>query len=233
MFQSLLEVHVIVGLVSGLVRFLYASSCRCVVVSHSEAYHRAVGHLDRSLHESFPECSPSDNNAAVLVLYSPRDDFGCRGGVFIDEDDNLPVNHPSPSVGFPLVAWDIPTVGIDYEVAVGQELVGYFLSRHQIPTPVVLEVEDEVEGLSGILPLVSLTQRVDGCCYLFVSVSAESSESDISYSWLYEISGVHGFHGYLVALYPELYRFALASPLDADLHHGPFLSTETFHDVSP
>ena len=71
MFEAFFNVHGIVKRFTFLIRFLYATARRRVVMGYREADHAAVSKVYRTLYKAFTERSAADDLATVLILDSP------------------------------------------------------------------------------------------------------------------------------------------------------------------
>ena len=70
-----------------------------VVMGYGEPYHGTVGQVDGPLDEALAEGTATYHNAAVMVLDGSRDDFRSRGGIAVDEDDDLTFGEQSAAAG--------------------------------------------------------------------------------------------------------------------------------------
>ena len=217
------DIHVVALLVPLRVRLLDAASAGGVVAGHGEAYHRPVGEHEGFLHEPLAERAATHDEPAVLVLDGPGDDFGGRGGIFVHEDDDAPFAETSRTLGAVLTIRGTQSLGIDDEVAFGQELPGDVRGGIQVSASVLLQVEDEV---LHALP----AQFVDGIRHLLVAGTAEAGQADQSDAGGGHVGGIHGGDGNLVALHGEVQPGGLSAAHDAEAHFRAFRPAQAAHD---
>ena len=69
MLVSVQQVGLIIGVVTGLIRFLNAAARRSIVAGYGEPDHTTVGESNLLLYKAFTEGSAPDNSGAVVVLH--------------------------------------------------------------------------------------------------------------------------------------------------------------------
>ena len=77
------DVHVVLFLLAGNVRFLYATARRHVISRNCEAQHAAVAEFYGLLHQSLAECAPSYDSGAVVILHGTRENLTGRRAFLI------------------------------------------------------------------------------------------------------------------------------------------------------
>ena len=222
MLVSFLDVHSVVLLVALGVGLLNASTRRCVVVSHGEAYHRAIVKLDRALHESLAKRAATYDGAAVLVLHCTRQYLGSRSCIFVDKHVNLALCKASVARSTIFHASLGASFGVDDEVVLLKELLYYLHRCLQIASAIVLKVDDEVAHAVGL-------QRVDSLHKLAVGGCTKRADTYVSQVWAYHVVGINRIYGYLAACHGEVEQFVDATALDAELYLRTTWTTQTSH----
>ena len=143
------EVELVFLALAFLVGFLYAAARRGVVARCGEAYHGAVGEWEGALDETLAEGAAPDDEAAVVFLDCPREDFGSRGRVLVDHDDEAVDGDGAGVLDVEVCGGGVEAFceydGIAFTEEFGGELVG----RAEVSAAVAGEVENEVAHAQG------------------------------------------------------------------------------------
>ena len=126
------------------IRFLYASSRRCVVSGNGEPDHRVVVEWYRLLHESLAKRAAPDDGGAVVVLHGSREYFRCRCRCLVDEHYERYMLIRPTSVAAVFLSWRFPSLGIYDESSLGQEFICHLISRVEESSEVAPQVDDQV-----------------------------------------------------------------------------------------
>ena len=70
-FAAVVTVEQIILVLNGVVviRFLYSTACWSVITCYGKTYHRAVGQLERTLYKALAECTATNDETTVPILY--------------------------------------------------------------------------------------------------------------------------------------------------------------------
>ena len=185
--------------------------------------HRTVIKRNGALHQSFAKASASHHHAAVLVLYGSSHNLCCTCRELIDQHHHLAFHQFAVALRTVFLPLAGSARRVDDEVVVCQELIGYLHGRLQIATAVLLQVHDKVFHTFAL-------QVFHGCHELVVSGGTETADAYVAHTGTYQVIGVEGLHGNLVASYRERELVTDASAHDAQQHLRPFGSTQPAHD---
>ncbi len=105
---------------------------------HGDAYLRAVEEVYGTLHEALAEGAAAYDDAAVLVLHGTGENLCCRGGELVDEDGDVARAHLAVALGGVLPAAGVEALGVDDEVAGGEDLIEYVDGSLEVSAAVLL-----------------------------------------------------------------------------------------------
>ena len=177
----------------------------------------------RTLHQSLAEGSATNHYTTVLILDGSGNNLCGRSCKLIGKHYHLALAPSAVSLRLVLLAWSCTTAGINDEIALLQELVGYLSRSLKIASAIILKVEDKV--LHSLL-----FQRIHRYCYLFMTGKTEASQSDVSDARTNHIRRIHGGYRNLVTLHLECKLVLDATAHDGKIHRGSLRTTKALHD---
>ena len=208
---------VAVGVGTLVVGALDAAADGGEVAGCGETHLSAVAQGEHALYQAFAEGAAADEGAAVPILHGAGDDFGGRGGAFVDENDEVALAEVSATVGVVVLARGAAAFLVDNELAALEELVGEGAGDVEEAAGVATEVEDE--GLHALLleTAAGFVEFTDGG-------AGEAREADVADGGVGHEPGVDGVDGYAVAGDFEVVDGSLAEDVEVD--DGAFLAAE-------
>ena len=209
---------------SVFIGFLYAAARGRVVAGGGEPHERPVEQFQFALHQSFAEGAASDDNAPVPVLYGSRYDFAGRCRVFIYQYGQLPVFIVAVAGGQCFLPVLVQPFGVDNELSFAEELVGQLDGRSEVSAPVALQVEYEMAHALCAEGIESAAVFLHGC-------RSEAVYLDVADAVVYQVAGVDGVDGNLVADDFERKQFPFVPAQHAYVHFRTPRAAQTFHNV--
>jgi len=155
-------------------------------------------------------------------LQGARYYLGRRGRVLVDEHHHAPSLEAAPALGAVVHAWRGAPLGVDDEVALGQELARHVDGGLQVSPAVVLQVEHEALHALPLKPGHGLEQ-------LGVGGGAEAAYAHVAHAGAYDVCRVDGLDGYLVACDGEREPLAHAPAHHAEAHLGALGPAQAAH----
>ena len=223
MLVTLVQIHRIIQSVTFLIWLLDASAARRIVMGDGETNLAAIIEGQRTLHQSLAEGSATNHYATVLILDGSGNNLGGRSGKLIGEHHHLAIAPSAVSLRLVFLARRCTTAGINDEIALLQELVGYLSRSLKIASTIILKVEDKI--LHSLL-----FQRIHRYCYLFMTGKTEASQSDVSDARTNHISRIHRSYRNFIALYLEDEFILDATAHDGKVHRCSLRTTKALHD---
>ena len=217
---------VAIGVGAFVVGALDAAAGRGIVARRGETYLTAVGEGHHALDETLAERAATDECAAVPILDGAGDDFGGRGGAFVDEDDEgvwvFAVGaEVAAAVGVEVLVGSATAFLIDDELAAVEEFVGEVAGDVEEAAGVAAEVENKGEHALFFERFEGFVEFVDGG-------AGEACEADVTDGGVGHEVGVNGVDGDFVACDLEVVDSALTEDVEVD--DGAFFSTEVVED---
>ena len=216
-------IHVIGIAVAVFVGFLNATAHRSVITGNGETQLRAVGQVERALHQSFSERAPSDDDTAVVILNGTGNDFCGRGGIFVHQHGYFAIFKTTVSFGFVFRIRSAAAFGVNNQVVLVQKLVGNVDCCAQIAATVLLQVQNQVFHSLFF-------QFVHRLFQLFMRFCAEAADPDQTRLRSNHIGGIYRSHRNLVAFYIKLQHLVNTIAHDAQTHDGTFRTFQAAHD---
>ena len=105
--------------------------------------HRTVGQVDGALYQSLAKGATTHYDATVVVLNGTGDNLCCRGGIAVNQHDDLSFLEQTTATCRIVRAVYATSFGIDDEAAAIQQLVGDLYSCLQVAAAILLKVEDK------------------------------------------------------------------------------------------
>ena len=223
MLVTVVEIHRIIQSVSLLIRLLDASAARRIIMGDGEANLAAIIEAERTLHHSLAEGSATYHYSTILILDGSGNNLCGRSCKLIGKHYHLTLAPSSVSLRLVLLTGSCTTTGINDEISLLQELVGYLSRCLKVAATIILEVEDKVFHSL-------LFQRIHRYCYLFMTGKTEASQSDVSDSRTNHIRCIHRGYRNLIALHLESKLVLDATAHYGKIHRGSLRTTKALHD---
>ena len=189
----------------------------------SEADHRSVRHIDRSLYKSLAKGATPNDHSSVLILNGSRDNLCSRSRIAIDEHNDLTFLELAAAIGRVLRSWGLPSLSINNQVTFLQKLVGNIDGSFQIATTILLQIENEVLH-------TSFPQHIETLDKLTISRSAEISDTYIADSRTNHIAGIYRLNWNLVAHHREHQTILNTMTHDTKVHFRALRTTQALHN---
>ena len=136
--QTIIDIHLIVFLLTFLVRFLDAATRGREIVGNGQTNHRAVRQVDGTLNQSLAEGATSNDNTTIMILNGTRHDFSRRGRIAVNQYDNLSFLEQAITFGLIFHTFHSTSFSINNERILLQQFAGNVDSSLQITTTILL-----------------------------------------------------------------------------------------------
>ena len=186
--------------------------------------HRAVRQIDRTLDKTLSESTTAYNDTTILILNGSSDNLCGRRRITIYKDDDLTREEGSTAIGSIFRARHSPTLCIDNEVALLQELLGNVDCSLQISAAILLQIEDEISHSL-------LTQLIQALQEFLMGRSTEVTNTDIADARANHIGGINRLDGNLITDNSKLQHILDTLTNDAQVDLRAFRATQTLHDL--
>ena len=223
MLVTVVEIHRIIQSVALLIRLLDASAARRIIMGDGETNLAAIIEGKRTLHQSLAEGSTANHHATVLILDGSGNNLCGRSGKLVGKHYHLSLAPSAVSLRLILLTGSCTTAGINDEIALLKEFIGYLSRSLQVTATIILEVEDKVFHSL-------LFQRIHRYRHFLMTGKAEASQTDVSDSRTNHIRRIHGGYRNLVALHLEGELILDAPAHDGKIHRCSLRTAKALHD---
>ena len=223
MLVAIVEIHRIIQSVSLLIRLLDTSAARRIIMCDGEANLAAIIEGERTLNQSLAEGSATYHHSTILILNGSGNNLCGRSCKLIGKHYHLTLAPSSVSLRLILLTGSCTTTGINDEISLLQELVGYLSRCLKVAAAIILKVEDQVFHSHFL-------ERIHRRSHLLVAGQAEASQSDVSDSRTNHIRRIHRGYRNLIALHLESKLVLDATAHNGKIHRGSLRTAKAFHD---
>ena len=215
-------IHFVLGILTVLIRTLYATTGWSIVAGDCQADSRAIAEINRLLHQSFPKGTASYDCTTVIILNGSCKDLtgGCR--TFISQHNQRHFLATACSVGIIFHTGVFASLGIDYELSFRQEFIYHTHGSLHITTGVVAQVDND----SFTIPMTELSNSIQ---QFYMSGTSEFTDLNISVIIAEHISCINCILWNITAGDDKVQQILFCSTFDTQFYFGSFRTFQSAH----